>query len=450
MNKGVTVKKNQSANTKIPFTTIGNEKLLQFIWQFQHFRRSELFAVNGEKIEIISPGKINNNQGPDFLEAQIRIDDTVFAGSVELHLQTSRWEEHGHSTDANYKNVILHVVMDHDEDFHSNIPVLELQPLIPKILIDRYEGLMRAPELIACSNSIPEIKEIIWTGWKERLIAERLLRKSKIIFDFNEQNQFHWEETFWWMLARNFGTKVNSDAFEAIAKSLPLSVIGKHKQQVIQIESLLLGQAGLLNSKFREDYPKMLQREYRFLKKKYGLQPIHMPVHFLRMRPGNFPTIRLAQLAGLIFNSAHLFSKLIEITSIEELKKLFEVTANDYWHYHYRMDEVSAFRKKIMGNDMIENLIINTVVPVVFAYGIYHKEEKYKLKALDWLDKISAENNTVTKGFMELQVTNKNAFDSQALIELKSQYCDQKHCLKCAIGNNILNNRDHLTERHFL
>ncbi|MGZ5190058.1 MAG: DUF2851 family protein, partial [Flavisolibacter sp.] len=308
MNNRAIISEKQVANLILPFNISGNEKLLQFIWQNQYFNRSELFSVKGEKIDILSPGKINFNQGPDFLEAQIKIDNTVFVGSVELHLQTSMWEDHGHSSDINYKNVILHVVLVHDKDLLLNIPVLELQPRISKILLERYDGLMHAPELIACSKSISEIKEIIWTGWKDRLVAERLFRKSKMIFDYNEQNQFHWEETFWWMLAKNFGMKINSEAFEALAKSLPLTIIGKHKHQVIQIESLLFGQAGLLNTKFREDYPKMLQREYRFLKKKYSLQPIHIPVHFLRMRPGNFPTIRLAQLAGLINNSAHLFS----------------------------------------------------------------------------------------------------------------------------------------------
>ena len=271
MNNHVIINEKQAANLILPFNISGNEKLLQFIWQNQYFNRSELFSVNGEKIEILSPGKINFNQGPDFLEAQVKIDNMVFAGSVELHLQTSMWEEHGHSADVNYNNVILHVVLVHDKDIPLNIPVLELQPRISKILLDRYNGLMLAPELIACSSSISEVKDLIWTGWKDRLVAERLIRKSKIIFDYNELNQFHWEESFWWMLAKNFGMKINSEAFEALARSLPLTVIGKHKHQIIQIESLLFGQAGLLNTKFREDYPKMLQREYRFLKKE--IQP---------------------------------------------------------------------------------------------------------------------------------------------------------------------------------
>ena len=200
----------------------------------------------------------------------------------------------------------------------------------------------------------------------------------------------------------------------------------------------MFGQAGMLNIDFKEDYPKLLQREYNFLKKKYRLAPIYIPVHFLRMRPGNFPTIRLSQLAALILNSAHLFSKFLETEQLQAIKKMFDVTANDYWHYHYRFDACSSFKKKVIGKDMIANVIINTIIPVLFAYGLYHKEEKYKNKAILWLEELSPEVNSITSGFDALKAANKSAFDSQAFIELKTQYCDNKHCLKCAIGNVLL------------
>jgi hypothetical protein len=430
----------QAPNTaaqSLPFAQEG-EKLLQFIWQFQFFNRAALQTTEGEPLEIIFPGKFNTNQGPDFLEAQLRIGSTLFVGSVELHLQTSIWEKHGHTLDSNYNNVILHVVMDHDQESNLRIPVLELQTRVSRILLERYTGLMHSSNFIPCAGSVPEIRELSWLAWQERLLAERLTRKSQLIFAFLSQNQFHWEESFWWILARNFGMKVNSEAFEAIARSLPTTVLAKHKTNVIQLESLLLGQAGLLGGRFREDYPGMLQREHRFLKKKYGLQPIHMPVHFLRMRPGNFPTVRLAQLAGLVQNSAHLFSKILELEKVAEVKKMFDVVANDYWHYHYVFDELSAFRKKSTGKDMIENLIINTVVPVLFAYGLHRREEKFKIRALDWLHALGAESNNITRGYVQLGFSNNTAFDSQSLIELKAQYCDQKHCLKCAVGNALL------------
>jgi len=272
------------------------------------------------------------------------------------------------------------------------------------------------------------------------LLAERLLRKSKTAEIYLQQNKYHWEETFWWMLARNFGMKVNADAFEAIAKTISVNILAKHKSQIHQLEAILLGQAGLLNDKFSEDYPKLLQREYKFLKEKYKLNPVHIPVHFLRMRPGNFPTIRLAQLAMLIKESAHLFSKIKEAPSIIDVVKWFDVTANDYWHYHYQFDELTALKKKKLGSDTINNIVINTVVPVLFAYGNYNDENKYKEKALKWLEKTTAESNIVTKGFQTLGVDNKNAFDSQALIELKNEYCSKKRCLDCSIGNALLKN----------
>lgn len=411
--------------------------MLQYIWQFQYFNTSELQTAAGEKLQVVFPGKLNTNQGPDFTGAQVKIDDTTLVGSVELHLKTSQWKDHGHSDDPNYKNVILHVVF--ENDLHqSSLPVLELQPRISNLLLEKYAVLMNSPGFIPCANSVSEIKEITWLSWKERLLAERLTRKSTLVFQFIEESNAHWEESFWWMLARNFGIKTNSEAFEAVAKSIPVAILAKHKHQIHQLEALLFGQAGLLNGNFKEEYPKLLQREYNFLKKKYDLRPIHIPVHFLRMRPGNFPTIRLAQLAVLIQNSAHLFSKILESDKISEVKKLFDITANDYWHYHYRFDESSAFKKKNIGKDMIDNVIINTIVPVLFAYGLYHKEEKYKNKGILWLEEIEAEENFITKAFVGLKLSNTSAFDSQAFIELKTQYCDQKHCLKCAIGNSLL------------
>jgi hypothetical protein len=320
----------------------------------------------------------------------------------------------------------------------DKIPVFELKGRVSKLLLQRYKDLMEASSFIPCEKMIHSVKEITWRSWKDRLLAERLTRKAAIVETFLNQNNYHWEETFWWMLARNFGVKVNSDTFEAIAKSVPVNILAKHKSQIHQLEALLLGQAGLLEGKYNDYYPKLLQREYKFLKEKYKLKPVHVPVHFLRMRPGNFPTIRLAQLAALVQNSAHLFSRIKEATLVKEVKTWFTVTANDYWHYHYRFDKASAFRKKELGHSMTDNIIINTICPVLFAYGSYHGEEKYKDKALVWLEKTASESNSITKGFAKLGIENKNAFDSQALIELKNEYCSKKRCLDCGVGNALL------------
>lgn len=222
------------------------ERLLQFIWQFQYFNKSELATATDENLQIVFPGQLNSNQGPDFLEARIKIDKTILAGSIELHLKTSDWKKHNHRGDKNYKNVILHVVWENDGK-ENDIPVLELKERVSKILLQRYEELMNSKAFIPCEKNIHSVKDIVWKSWKERLLAERLLRKAKTVEIFLGQNNFHWEETFWWMLARNFGIKVNADAFEAIAKSISINTLAKHKSNLLQIEALLFGQAGLLN-----------------------------------------------------------------------------------------------------------------------------------------------------------------------------------------------------------
>ncbi|GAA4753905.1 DUF2851 family protein [Flavisolibacter ginsenosidimutans] len=413
------------------------EKLLQFIWGFGYFNKSSLATTKGEPLQIIFPGSLNKNQGPDFSSAKIRLGNTTFAGNVELHLKTSDWIKHGHESDANYRNVILHVVYEHDVDV-NNIPVFELSPRVSVLLLNRYESFMNNASFIPCGGNIVSAKELIWKGWKERLLVERLSRKAEHVLCLFEASNCHWEETFWWMLARAFGGKINGDAFEAMARSVPVNLLSKHKTSLHQLESLLLGQTNLLNDAFEEDYPKLLQREYRFLKSKYNLQPTAVPVLLLRMRPGNFPTVRLAQLAALVHQTTHLFSRIIEAQKLGEITDAFAVAANDFWHYHYTLKEASSFKKKTIGADMADNVIINTVVPVLFAYGLYRNEEKYKDKALRWLDETSAEVNRVTKGFEFIGIKNRSAYDSQALLELRNEYCSEKRCLNCSVGNHLL------------
>ena len=338
----------------------------------------------------------------------------------------------------NYGNIILHVVWNNDIQLKEKFPVLELQSLVSKILLQKFNELMSAKSFIACETMIPTITPILWVSWKERLLVERMQRKTSVILNFLNSNNNHWEETFWWLIARNFGYTVNSDSFEKMARSLPISILGKHKNQIHQTEALLFGQAGLLDKDFDEDYPQLLKKEYLFLKKKYHLFPIQLPLYFLRMRPSNFPSLRLAQLSMLIHQSVHLFSIVRETILLEEVKKLLSVTANDYWHYHYIFDEVSTFREKNIGKQMIYSLLINTIIPILFAYGHHMGETKYKDRAMLWLEQISAEHNSITNGFALLGIENKNAFDSQALIQLKNDYCNQKRCLECTVGNKLL------------
>lgn len=414
------------------------ERLLQYIWQFQYLNATHLTSIEGDSVQIIHPGTYNTNQGPDFLEGKIKVADTFWAGNIELHVKSSDWNLHKHSDDKNYNNIILHVVWEDDIELGLPFPVLELQNRVSNLLLGNYENLMKASTFIPCQNSINQVDKLTLQSWKDRLLAERLQHKAAVIFDHLSKNNNHWEETFWWLLASNFGIKVNSTAFEKIAKSISISILAKHKNQIHQLEALLFGQAGLLENTFADAYPAMLQKEYRFYKAKYKLQPIQAPLFFLRMRPANFPSIRLAQLAMLINQSVNLFSIIKASASLKEIKNLLNVTANDYWHYHYVFDEKTAFKEKNTGAQMINNILINTIIPIVFAYGLYNKEESYKNKAIAWMEETAAEKNNITIAFAALGIENNNAFDSQALIQLKNEYCNKKRCLECAVGNRLL------------
>lgn len=414
------------------------ERLLQYIWQFQCFNAKQLQTTEGELLQVIQPGMLNTNQGPDFTGARIKLNGTVWAGSIELHILSSGWKNHGHSTDSHYRNVILHVVWKEDAVLPLSFPTLVLHDKVPKVLLHRYRQLMKTGSFIPCEKIISGVNSITWLAWKERLLVERLQAKTGVIAACLEENNNHWEETLWWMLAKNFGAKINSAAFEIMARSIPMGILAKHKNQVQQLEALFFGQAGLLNETFNEAYPKMLQREYRFLNKKYRLPVTDVQPAFLRMRPSNFPTLRLAQLAVLVNQSQHLFSKIKESANLNPVRKLLEVTASDYWHYHYVPDEPSAFKKKKLGRQMIDNILINTIAPILFAYGHHQNEPEHKDKVMRWLEQTGAEKNAVTRGFSSLNLPNKTAFDSQAFVQLKNEYCDKKRCLDCAIGNKLL------------
>ena len=330
------------------------------------------------------------------------------------------------------------MVWKHDVDLQLPFPTLVLEDKVSKLLLKKYDEMMINPGFIPCEKHIKNIGALTWQSWKERLMIERLEDRSKQIFINLEQNQFHWEETFWWMIAGNFGIRVNRSAFEAIARSIPLNIIARHRKQVIQVEAMLFGQDNLLGAQFSEDYPIMLKKEYQFLKKKYGLRSINEPIHFLRMRPSNFPTVRLAQLAMLIHQSDQLFSRIKETSQLKEVKELFNITANDYWHYHYMFDEAVTFRPKHLGNQMMENILINTIIPMIFAHGHHQDNQPLKERALDWLSQIPAEANMISQGFSRLGIPIFNAFDSQACIQLKKQYCDCRRCLECGVGGKLL------------
>ncbi len=414
------------------------EKLLQFIWQHQYFNVSDLFTTAGERVHIIDPGKINHHQGPDFLNAKISMDDALWIGNVELHVYASQWITHAHSEDPLYKNVILHVVWKEDAQLDLPFPVLELQSRISHHLLEKYEQLMQSPRFIACQGQIQLVPEIHINAWKQRLLIEKLDSKKEIIQNLLKENNVHWEETFWWVMASGFGIKLNSESFMKIASSISYNILVKHTPNLLQIESLLLGQAGILDANFTEKYPRMLRKEYEFLKKKYALAKIHFPLYYLRMRPANFPTIRLAQLAVLFHKNDHLFSKILEAHDVSEITECLQVQANDYWHYHYLPDQPAKFQIKKLGKDTAAIIVMNAVLPMMYTYGTYHKNESLCDKALRWMEMLPPENNTLIRSFKKLQIEVKNAFDSQALIYLKNEYCNYKRCLECAIGCKLM------------
>lgn len=415
-----------------------DERLLQYIWKTKLFDPKGLKAITGEDVRIVHGGNYNVNAGPDFLDARIYINEKLWAGHVELHVKNSDWLLHKHDADAAYENVILHVVWQFDKPAPLAFPVLELQNHIPNLLLGKYKDLMNAFKFIPCENLISLTDELVLKSWKERMLVERLTHKAFAFAQYNLESRNNWEETFWWMIASNFGMPVNKDAFEKIARSIPVSILAKCKSQLIQLEALLLGQAGLLTDVGDDAYPNLLKREYLFLQNKYSLKPAHTTVQFLRMRPANFPSIRLVQLAALIHRSSHLFSTIIDTNKNADLLQLLDVTANDYWHYHYHFHDSSAYRIKKLGTDMKQNILINTFYPAMFAYGTAHNNDLLKSRAIAGLEELPAEKNKIINNFNKLGVPCNNAGDSQALIHLYKNYCIEKRCLDCAIGNNLL------------
>lgn len=418
------------------------EELLHYLWQFRYFNHANLRTTSGDDLAIIHTGTLNTDQGPDFINARIRVNDTVWAGTVELHLRSSLWNVHRHTSDPHFNNVILHVVWQHDKEVVNargeKIMTLELQNRVSKLLIGQYRRLMAASRFIPCEGNRPDMNELVLQHWKQRLVIERILQKSRPVLESLQRNHNHWEETFWRHLAATFGLKVNAGFFRKVAASLPLPVIIKHADNLTQVEALLFGQAGLLDKNFKDAYPQMLKKEYEFYKKKYNLVPPEGKLSLLRMRPANFPTIRLAQLAALVCQRGHLFSTIKEAASLSAVTDFFRAGTQPYWNDHYMFDKAAPFKVKSMGSTLVNNILINAIIPVLFSYGMQQQEEAYKDSAVEWLQEMKPEKNVITKGFEKLGYRNLHAWDSQAFIQLKNEYCDQKRCLQCAIGDAIL------------
>ncbi|GAA4312017.1 DUF2851 family protein [Compostibacter hankyongensis] len=420
-----------------------SEKLLQYCWRYRHYNARSLCTAAGAPVEVIQPGLPNTDAGPDFMQARIRIGDAVLAGHVEIHLKASDWYRHRHGQDPAYGNVILHVVWENDRPVteleEKGIPALELRDRIPGLLLEKYERLMEHPGFVPCSAQLGQVDEQVWLGWKERLVIERQEVKTELLERWLEETANDWETVFYRALGRSLGGPVNGDALEGVCRALPLKILARHRDQLLQLEALFFGQAGLLEAKFSDAYPRQLQQEYRFLQRKYSLLPVSGYYwKWLRMRPSAFPSLRIAQLAMLMYTTDHLFSGMLEAGTAARLEQLLSVQAGGYWDTHYRFDQLSPRREKKLGLTSVRMLIINTVVPMLVLYGRLKGMDRYTEKALALLQVLPAEQNRITRRWQELGVTHRCASDSQALLHLKKHYCDERRCLDCRIGIRLI------------
>ena len=427
------------------------ELLLHFTWQQRLLPLSPLTTTDRRPVEVIDPGLHNTNAGPDFFNAKVRIGETLWVGNIEVHERSSDWYAHRHGDSADYNNVILHIVGEADcavQIAGEEVPQLVLP--IPESIRANYEALMHEAHFPPCFRAIPDVSPIERSGWLTALTVERLQEKTERIEGYLRENCNDWEQAFFIALARNFGFGVNADAFELWAKSLPLKVVGKHRDDAFQVEALFYGQAGLLDENLvkedrRDAHFERLRKEYAFLRHKFSLTPIDGSLwKLLRMRPQNFPHIRLAQLLHLYQAKRIDFSQILAAQSKDEIMTLLEAHTEGYWQTHYTFGAAHETpSEKRLQSSSLHLLLINTIAPVLFCYGKYHNEETLCERAFDLLEKLSAESNFITRAWGEIGLKAKSAAESQALIQLKRNYCDRKDCLRCRFGRFYLKHCKH-------
>lgn len=418
------------------------EDFLHFIWKYGLFERSGMIADTGEEIQIISLGEHNTNAGPDFQNARIKIGNATWAGNVEVHLRSSDWYEHKHHEDKAFNNVILHVVQRHNQRISRSsgeiIPTVELH--FDPGLSENYSHLLQQEGWLPCRNKIRNVDPFLFDVWLNSLVVERLQQKTDYLAGLLDHYKNDWEEVFYISLARAFGFGLNSIPFEMTARSLPFRHLARHRNDLFQIEAMLMGQAGFLDEAVLfSDYYGQLRKEYLHLKNKYKLKPVEKHLwKFLRIRPVNFPTIRIAQFAGLITKSEGLFSYMLSCRTIHELRKFFDVRASSFWDSHYSFESSSPVRSKTLGKEAFLRIVINTVIPVLFIYGKLNATEEPMERALQWLMQIPPEKNRITEHWAGQGKKPVSAFYSQGLLQLSSHYCYKKRCLACSIGTKII------------
>ena len=426
------------------------EEFLHYVWKYQKFISGRLISSNGEEVRVIVIGQHNSNSGPDFFNSQLYIGSQLWAGNVEIHIKASDWFVHNHEVDQAYDNVILHVVWENDSEIYrkdgTTIPTVEIKKSIPPSTMSSYKHLFsKKHKWINCEKEYGHVEDFAHKSWLERLYVERLERKSEAIMDQLKKCNNHWESLLFQLLCKNFGLKVNGDAFLSIAQSVDFSLVKKCSQDQSDLESLLFGQAGFLDVDKEDGYLIKLQKNYAYIKHKFNLGSSNAIIpRFFRLRPPNFPTIRLSQLATLYAKRKQLFSEVIFDTSAKNYSKnlsyfyeIFDVAASEYWDNHYNFGVISVKRRKLISKKFIDLLLINTVIPLQFCYakemGRDVSEVLFKLAS-----SISAEENSIVKKYNELRPMTMSAFESQALIQQKTMYCDKMRCLECAVGNAIL------------
>ncbi len=418
------------------------EALLHYIWKNALFESKKYSADTGELIKIIEPGQHNRDGGPDFTNARIEIDGTVWAGNIEIHKLASDWYNHNHNSDRNYDNVILHVVTDNNRECYNSlgrqIPCITIAS--DKIIESRYNELLLSKNAIPCSKSVNNTDPLRRSLWLHALTIERLEKKSNYFHELLSFTKNSWEDALFIHMARSFGLKINALPFELLAKSVSLKILYSQPDNPMRTEAILFGQAGFLEGNPKDEYQQVLKHEYNYHRKKYHLSPIDNHLwKFLRLRPLNFPTIRIAQLSNLLTRKSNLLSQTLDCTRIEELYSIYFCSVSDYWKNHYTFGNISANRTKDIGINTLNIVIINTIVPLMFVYGTMKNRNDLKEKAIQFLGQIPSEKNHITKLWKKLNFVPENAAKSQAIIELTESYCSEKRCLDCQIGHLLLN-----------
>lgn len=425
------------------------EKILQYIWQWRLYDSADKTLVDDRRVCIIDPGRLNPDAGPDFFNAKIRIGDTEWVGNVEIHVRASDWYRHSHDRDEAYDNVVLHVVQISDTEITTRhgekLPQLKLE--ISDGLKERYETLMSMTSGIRCGHFLPTMSQLDMTDWLETLGFERMVQKRRIVEDILERNNGDWATACFVILSRSLGFNLNADPFERVARSLPLSVTARHCDNRMQLEALLMGQAGLLDGSETsgDEYYDQLCGEYKFLAIKYSLRPLSKDVWKLaRTRPANFPHRRLALMAILLADGHKIWSRLLEAKGdLHKIEELLSLRFTGYWSYHYRFGEASARPTELaLGRSMVRVAIINAVVPLYYAYGVLTGDTQYEELAFELLEQMPAESNTIIRSWSALGIPADNAFRSQALIQLRKRYCDERKCLDCRIGLRMMRRRE--------